>query len=110
MAFIKGKKYLRTVKVDLSENLNSPNTFVEFREPTTGEAFSLRVEKEDEAIEVFKGLLPSLLINHNFYNDEAETEKMSNQDVVEILYSSYPAFTQVLTEYTTAVFQSSKQG
>lgn len=106
MSFHKGKNYLRTVKIDISAELDSENTFVEFREPTTGEAFSLRVEGEAEAVEAFRKLLPSLLINHNFYEDEEETTKMSNEDVIEILYAVYPAFTKVLTDYTTQAFRT----
>lgn len=106
MSFHRGKNYLRTVKVDISAELDSENTFVEFREPSTGEAFSLRVEDEAGAIEAFRVLLPQILIDHNFYEDEEETTKMSNEDVVAILYSTYPAFTKVLSEYTTGVFRT----
>ena len=106
MSFHKGKNYLRTVTIDVSEELNSENTFVKFREPSTGEAFSLRVEDEAGAIEAFRTLLPQILVDHNFYEDEEETTKMSNADVVEILYSTYPAFTKVLTEYSNSVFRT----
>ena len=106
MSFHRGKNYLKTVKIDVSNELNSEDTFVEFREPSTGEAFSLRVEGETEAVEAFRKLLPQILINHNFFEDEAETTKMSNEDVIETLYSTYPAFTKVLTDYTTACFRA----
>ena len=109
MSFHKGKNYLKTVTVDVSEELSSENTFVKFREPTTGEAFSLRVEDESGAIEAFRVLLPQILIDHNFFEDEEETTKMSNEDVVSTLYSTYPAFTKVLTEYTKSVFRSANK-
>lgn len=108
MSFHKGKNYLREVTVDVSEELNSEDTFVRFREPTTGEAFSLRSEDEAAALEAFKKLLPEILIDHNFFDDEAETVKMKNDEVVDILFSSYPAYTKVLTEYTKAVFRPAK--
>ena len=106
MSFHKGKNYLKTVTIDISEELSSENTFVKFREPTTGEAFSLKAEDETSSIEAFRVLLPQILIDHNFYEDEAETTKMSNEDVVTVLYSTYPAFTKVLTEYTSGVFRT----
>lgn len=108
MSFHKGKHYLREVTIDISEELNSEDTFVKFREPTTGEAFSLRSDDEGAALEAFRKLLPSILIDHNFFDDEAETTKMSNEDVVEILFSSYPTYTKVLSEYTKAVFRPAK--
>ena len=107
MAYYKNHKYFKTVKISLSEDEKN-EVFVTLREPTTEEAFSLRTEKEDEAIEAFHKLLGSIIIDHNFYEDESEKQKMDSKDVAETIFQSYTIFIKVLTDYTTAVFQSSK--
>lgn len=115
MAYFKNHKYFRTVKVFLTdepenkvEGAPDDRVFVTLREPTTDEAFSLRTDKEEEAIQAFRGLLEHIIIEHNFYDDEKETNKLANGEVAELIYASYPTFIKVLTEYTSAVFQSSK--
>lgn len=104
MAYYKNHKYFKTVKISLSEDENN-EVFVTLREPTTEEAFSLRTENEDDAVEAFHKLLGDIIIDHNFYEDESEKQKMTNKDVAETVFESYTKFIQVLTEYTTAVFQ-----
>lgn len=115
MAYYKNHKYFKTVKVWLTDEpeakvdgAEDDRVYVTLREPTTDEAFSLRTENEDEAVQAFRSLLEHIIIDHNFYADENETEKLANGEVAETIYASYPTFIKVLTEYTTAVFQQSK--
>ena len=110
MAYYKNHKYFKTVKVYLTEETEDKETnddrpYVTLREPTTSEAFSLRTDNEDEAVEAFHALLENIIIDHNFYADETETEKLCNGEVSEIVYESYPSFIKILTEYTNSVFQ-----
>lgn len=116
MAYYKNHKYFKTVKVWLTEEPEvkaegeekDDRVYVTLREPTTDEAFSLRTDKEEEAIQAFRELLEHIIIDHNFYADEKETEKLANGEVAETIYASYPTFIKVLTDYTSAVFQSPK--
>ena len=115
MAYYKNHKYFKTVKIWLTEEAEEKKegaeddrVYVTLREPTTDEAFSLRTDKEEEAIQAFRNLLEHIIIDHNFFDDEKETNKLSNGEVAELIYASYPTFIKVLTEYTTAVFQQSR--
>lgn len=123
MAFYKKNKYFKTVKIWLSneaeelnedeqeaveDNHGNEKVFVELREPSTEEAFSLREDDEEKAIEAFHKLIPAILIDHNFYEDETETKKLSNEEVADVLYASYSAFFEVLTKYTSRVFRPAK--
>jgi hypothetical protein len=102
----KKQSYLKKVEVDLSEQLNCEDVQVTLREPSTKEAFSLRAEDEEKAVEAFKELLPSLIIDHNFYADDEENVKAGNQEVVDIIFENFQAFQKVLSDYTSAVFQA----
>lgn len=111
MAFYRKNKYFKTVKIFLNEGEDGKEenaTYITLREPTTQEAFTLRVEEEDKAVEAFKALIPAVLIDHNFYEDESETKKLTNDEVADVLYDSYSAFFEVLTKYTSAVFRPVK--
>ena len=103
MAFFKNHKYFKTVKVEINED-----AWVLLREPTTDEAFSLRTDDENAALEAFRKLLPEIIIDHDFYEDETEQVKLKNSEVAEIVGNSYTGFFEVLNTYTTQVFRSSK--
>lgn len=98
--------YLKKITIDLSEELNCEDVHVTFREPSTAEAFKLRVEDENQAIEAFKELLPALMIDHNFYTDDESTIKADDKEVIEIVFDNFQAFQKVLTDYTKAVFRA----
>ena len=108
MAYNISKKlsYLKKITIDLSDELNCEDVHVTFREPSTSEAFKLRVEDENQAIEAFKELLPELMIDHNFYMDDEGKVKAEDKDVVDIVFDNFQAFQKVLTEYTKAVFRT----
>ena len=105
MAYYKNHKYFKTVKVEITED-----AWVLLREPTTDEAFSLRTDDEEQAMEAFKALLPNIVIDHNFYEDETEAVKLPIEEVAKIVAESYTGFFEVLNQYTSQVFRSSKQG
>lgn len=108
MAYTISKKlsYLKKITIDLSEELNCEDVHVTFREPSTSEAFQLRVDDEAQAVDAFKQLLPTLMIDHNFYADDENTIKADDKEVVEIIFENFQAFQKVLTEYTKAVFRT----
>ena len=114
MAFYKNHKYFKTVKIWLTDEPENGaerpenDTYVILREPTTEEAFTLRVEEEEKAIDAFRALIPAILIDHNFYEDETETKKLTGEEVADVLFGSYSAFFEVLTKYTSAVFRPAK--
>ena len=104
MAYYKNHKYFKTVKVEITDE-----AWVQLREPTTEEAFSLRTDDEEKAMEAFRELLPKIIIDHNFYEDESEQVKLPIEEVAKIAGESYTAFFEILQQYTSAVFRSSKQ-
>lgn len=53
---------------------------------------------EQELLEFFKGILPEVLIDHDFFATDAE--KMKNEEVAEIVFGSMPLATYVIEEYT----------
>ena len=56
----------------------------------------------------FKEVLPSIIVVHNLY--ETETKLMSNEDVTNFIYEKLELTSKVMTEYTTYMFRSNKDG
>lgn len=105
MAYFKNHRFVKTVKIDLSESFGE-GTFIVLREPTTDEAFKLRADDEVEAVKIFKELIPSLIMEHNFYEAEEGEKLLPNTEVTDIIYDAFGAFQNILKEYSDSMFQS----
>lgn len=109
--FNKKKHYesaIQKVTIHLGKALNLPegeDCYVTFREPSEMEVLSLRVaqSEEIEGLEAFRKLFVAALIDHDFYDGE---EKMSNEDVINLLYEKVESANQLIKEYSSAVFPS----
>ena len=109
--FNKQKHYdsaIQKVTIHLGEALNLPegeDCFVTFREPSEMEVLSLRVAQSDEVegLEAFRKLFISALIDHDFFDGE---KKMSNEDVINLLYEKVDSANLLIKEYSSAVFPS----
>jgi len=109
--FDKKKHYdsaIQKVTIHLGKALNLPegeDCFVTFREPSEKEVLSLRTAQngEMEGLEAFRILFISALTDHDFFDGE---EKMSNEDVVNLLFEKVESANQLIREYSAAVFPS----
>ena len=105
MAYFKNHKYVKTFKINLGDSFGE-DTFIELREPSTEEAFKLRTDGEDDAVKVFKTIMVDLIVNHEFYEDETKSAKLSNKEVTDLIYESFPSFQKVLKDYSDQVFRA----
>ena len=99
---------IQKVTIHLGKALNLPegeDCFVTFREPSEKEVLSLRSAQngEMEGLEAFRLLFISALVDHDFYDGE---EKMSAEDVINLLYEKVESANQLIKEYSAAVFPS----
>ena len=105
MAYFKNHKYVKTFTIDLGDSFGEDTSIV-LREPTTEEAFKLRTDKEDDAVKVFKDVMVDLIVNHEFYEDETKAVKLSNKEVTDLIYESFPSFQKVIKDYSDQVFRA----
>lgn len=106
------KKYFKTIEVDLSEVLEEGKK-VTLREPTTGEikvffhvqnaaksmdGKSIDTDSFIEVLEEVGGLLPSLIVDHNFFKEDKPSEKESVEDVGAVLASKFDAVSYITTQ------------
>lgn len=101
-------KFLVKVKVEMGSffDLKEDDVYVVFKELDTFNTLELKdaFEKgETEILRKLKSVLPDIIVDHNFY--EQENVKMSNNDVVELLFSKNKLTTKVVGEYISALFQ-----
>ena len=113
MAFYRDKHYenaIQKVRIEIGTLLGlekDEDVFILLREPSEIETVSIKKELSGDQIkgvELFKSILPGLIIEHDFYEDEKT--KMENEAVVEILFEKSELAETVLEKYTNAVFRS----
>ena len=59
---------------------------------------------ENETLALLKELLPTILVDHNFYEDENGQKKMKSEDVANLIFESLDLTVKVVNEYTHASF------
>ena len=86
------KKALFTQRIDLSEALDEPDSFIELRELTLTELSSLG-EDGKKNLDVLDKIMPQLIIDSSFTNNN---EKATGQEVVAILRGTGSLYTDIL--------------
>lgn len=85
---IKKEQFIGNLKLDLTEVLQAEEeVFIEIRDCRIEEALQFKAEFKDETAQynVLKELLPSLIVNHNFQNEDGT--KWTNEEVTEFLFN-----------------------
>lgn len=109
--FVKAKdydKFLIKVRVDIGTELgleNNNEAFVELKEMSTIETMQLKemtTKGEIELLKYFKDTLPTILVDHNLYVDE--NKKMTNEEVVYLLFEKSALATRVIGDYLQKAF------
>ena len=70
------------------------------------DALIVENDSEDDAVKVFKNIMVDLIVNHEFYEDETKSAKLSNKEVTDLIYDSFPSFQKVLKDYSDQVFRA----
>lgn len=103
--FIKSKdygNYIHTHRIDLGDEFGKEKeeVFITLREMDTKSVLKLKngasEDSEGKTLEVFREILPNLIVDHNFY--ETEDKKMSSDEVADLLFEKIGAVGRVLTE------------
>jgi len=98
------------ITIQFGTKLNCPedsDAEITLREPDEMEILEWAEAKRQGALvamRFFKQLMPSLVVWHNLMEDE--TEKMTNEDVVELIFSKQDAANYVSSEWSKAVFHT----
>lgn len=109
MVVIKDKSYLITHRVNLGQFFDMPeeDAYIVLREPDTFTLTKMNEAKQtDDAsgrafVEFFAGVLPDLVVDHDLY--KTETQKMTAQEVRDLVYDKMEIFMHIVTEYTEHV-------
>lgn len=116
MAYIKTRsKYLQKVRIELGRLFgeeNDSDVFVVLREPTSEmmlEMSGLDDTNEKAIIDYFRSIFPSILIDHNFYEDEGMAQKMGNDAVTEVIFDVITIATEVTSKFFSAAFFTRQQ-
>ncbi len=100
--------FLRSVKINVGKECgmeNEDDAYITLRELPTLEMMNLRESYEKgqkELIMFFKEVLPSIIIDHNFY--EEENKRMSNETLSALIFERMELSSKVIGEYSKASF------
>ena len=113
--FIKTRNYdkcIQKVRIEVGTLVGlekDDEAFILLKELPTLEMLRLKESSEkgeNETLCLLRDLLPSILVDHNFYEDESAQKKMKNQDVAALVFESLDLTVKVVNEYTHAGFFS----
>ena len=109
--FIRNKNYdncIQKVRVDVGTYVGldkDDEAFITLRELPTFEMLGLKDaydKGEEEIIRYIKEILPALIVDHNFYEDEKT--KMTNEALSNLIFEKVDLANKVIREYTSAAF------
>lgn len=117
--FIKAKDYdrcIQKVRIEVGSLVGlekDDEAFILLKELPTLQMLRLKdcSEKgENETLALLRELLPSILVDHNFYEDANAQKKMKGSDVAELVFESLELTVRVVNEYTHAAFFTRTRG
>lgn len=100
------------VKIEFGTKLNcekDEDAIITLREPTELEVLKWKEAHEDgtyAAMAQFKDLLNEMTISHNLMEDDETGEKMTNEAVIDLIYSKTELAEYILRKWSEAVFHS----
>ena len=109
--YIKNKNYdnaLRKVRIEIGKLIGletDAEAYLVLKEMDTLTTLKMKglTDDTDKLIEFFKDVLPSLIVEHNFY--ETEDKKMTHKDVANFIFEKLEVSTKVVEEYSSAIFR-----
>ncbi len=116
--FIKSKNYdacIQKVRIEVGSLVgleNDDEAYILLKELPTLQMLKLKESSEqgeNQTLALLKDLLPSILVDHNFYEDENAQKKMKHVDVANLIFESLDLTVKVVNEYTHAGFFSHAQ-
>lgn len=111
--FIRKKNYencVQRVKILVGKEVGlteDSEAYITLKELPTLEMLRLKeaTEKnEEETLRLFKELLPLIIVDHNFYEDEEMKVRMSNEAISALIFESITLTMKVVQDYTNAAF------
>ena len=111
--FIKSKNYdacIQKVRIEVGSLVgleHDDEAYILLKELPTLQMLKLKESSEqgeNHTLALLKELLPAILVDHNFYEDENAQKKMSNTEVANLIFESLDLTVKVVNEYTHAGF------
>lgn len=109
--FIRNKNYdkcIQKVRIEVGTLVGldkDEEAFITLRELPTFEMIGLKEASdkgEESTLKYIKDILPSLIVDHNFYEDEKT--KMSDNALSDLIFERVDLANKVISDYTNAAF------
>ena len=116
--FIRSKHYdncIQKVKIEVGTLVGlekDDEAFITLKELPTMDMLRMKQAAEDgdnAPLELLKELLPEIITDHNFYEDEEGKQKMSNEDIASLVFDSLELTSKIVNDYTSASFFTQAQ-
>lgn len=109
--FVKSKNYdncIQKVRIEVGTLVgldNDNEAFITLRELPTFEMLGLKEaydKGEDGVLRYLREIMPSLIVDHNFYEDEKA--KMTNEALTDLIFERVDLSNKIINGYTSAAF------
>ncbi len=100
--------FIQSVKINVGLECNmdkEDDAFITLRELPTLEMMNLREaydKGQKELIMYFREILPTIIIDHNFYEDE--NKRMTGENLTNLIFEKMELSSKVIGEYSQASF------
>lgn len=114
--FIRNKNYekcIQRIKIEVGKIVGlskDDEAFITLREIPTIDMLKLMNasnESDVKTLEFFRDILPSIIVDHNFY--ESEQEKMKPKSLASLIFESIELTQKILGDYLSASFFTQAQ-
>lgn len=105
---------IQRIRINLGTALGlagDEEAFITLKEMPTLEMMEMRdahAKGEKELLQFFRKVLPLIIVDHSFYEDEKT--RMKNEDIASFIFESLELTSQVINGYTNASFFTRRNG
>lgn len=117
MAYIKSRSnYIQKVKIEfgtLMGEQEDKEVYLVLREPSTEQMMAFQKysgQDEMELFNYFKSILPTIIVEDNFYEDESRARHLSPEEITAVIYESLDVTAKLFGEYFNAAFLPESRG
>lgn len=111
MAFIKTRNnFIQKVKIEIGTLMGEQedkDVYLVLREPTTEQMMGLDKHTDGDEMEIFRyfrEILPSLIVEDNFFEDEQRARHLSTKEITDVIFESLEVTSKVFNEFFQASF------
>lgn len=111
MAYIRSRSnFIQKVKIEFGTLMGEDedkDVYLVLREPSTEQMIGLEKfndKTEMDILNYFKEILPSIIVEDNFFEDEARSRHLTHEEITSTIFESLQVTSKIFGDYFKAAF------